>query len=199
MKLILLTYFRPQRLDTFSFGSIRRNDSHLWSDRVRNHFRVRCRRHVHPMQVRNDNKDVWKFLWVGWGLGIPWKPEIPHVLSTCHCRRRRRCVDVVRLLNDIHPFTFFRTHAKPDGDRQMKLNNELNNMSWRVRPDEVLLEIGRLFGSKMGLQKLNYEVCQDGENGADGCSLWLAIGLIAARMRWAIRLEWISLCVTMYI
>lgn len=42
--------------------------------------------------------------------------------------------------------------------RQMKLNNELNNMSWRVRPDEVLLEVGRLFGSKMGLQKLNYEV-----------------------------------------
>ncbi|XP_055641677.1 atrial natriuretic peptide receptor 1 isoform X2 [Toxorhynchites rutilus septentrionalis] len=41
--------------------------------------------------------------------------------------------------------------------KQMKLNNELNNMSWRVRPDEVLLEVGRLFGSKMGLQKLNYE------------------------------------------
>lgn len=40
----------------------------------------------------------------------------------------------------------------------MKLNNELNNMSWRVRPDEVLLEVGRLFGSKMGLQKLNFEV-----------------------------------------
>lgn len=43
-------------------------------------------------------------------------------------------------------------------DRQMKLNNELNNMSWRVRPDEVLLEVGRLFGSRMGLQKLNFEV-----------------------------------------
>lgn len=42
--------------------------------------------------------------------------------------------------------------------RQMKLNNELNNMSWRVRPDEVLLEVGRLFGSRMGLQKLNFEV-----------------------------------------
>lgn len=43
--------------------------------------------------------------------------------------------------------------------RQMKLNNELNNMSWRVRPDEVLLEVGRLHGSKIGLQKLNVEVC----------------------------------------
>lgn len=42
--------------------------------------------------------------------------------------------------------------------RQLKLNNELNNMSWRVRPDEILLEVGRLFGSKMGLQKLNFEV-----------------------------------------
>lgn len=41
--------------------------------------------------------------------------------------------------------------------RQMKINNELNNMSWRVRPDEVLLEVGRLFGSKMGLQKLNFD------------------------------------------
>ena len=42
--------------------------------------------------------------------------------------------------------------------RQMKLNNELNNMSWRVRPDDVLLEVGRLYGSKIGLQKLNAEV-----------------------------------------
>ena len=42
--------------------------------------------------------------------------------------------------------------------RQMKLNNELNNMSWRVRPDDVLLEVGRLYGSKVGLQKLNAEV-----------------------------------------
>ncbi|CAD7015388.1 unnamed protein product [Ceratitis capitata] len=41
--------------------------------------------------------------------------------------------------------------------KQMKLNNELNNMSWRVRPDEVLLEVGRLHGSKVGLQKLNVE------------------------------------------
>ncbi|TMW41792.1 hypothetical protein DOY81_013126, partial [Sarcophaga bullata] len=41
--------------------------------------------------------------------------------------------------------------------RQMKLNNELNNMSWRVRPDDVLLEVGRLYGSKVGLQKLNAE------------------------------------------
>ncbi|XP_055856918.1 atrial natriuretic peptide receptor 1 [Episyrphus balteatus] len=41
--------------------------------------------------------------------------------------------------------------------KQLKLNSELNNMSWRVRPDEVLLEVGRLFGSKVGLQKLNAE------------------------------------------
>ncbi|XP_035776449.1 atrial natriuretic peptide receptor 1-like isoform X2 [Anopheles albimanus] len=41
--------------------------------------------------------------------------------------------------------------------KQMKLNSELNNMAWRVRPDEVLLEVGKMFGSKMGLQKLNYE------------------------------------------
>lgn len=31
-------------------------------------------------------------------------------------------------------------------------------MNWRIRPDEILLEVGRLFGSKMGLQKLNFEV-----------------------------------------
>lgn len=31
-------------------------------------------------------------------------------------------------------------------------------MSWRVRPDDVLLEVGRLYGSKVGLQKLNTEV-----------------------------------------
>lgn len=40
----------------------------------------------------------------------------------------------------------------------MKLNNELNNMSWRVRPEEILLEVGRMFGSKIGLQQLNVEV-----------------------------------------
>lgn len=40
----------------------------------------------------------------------------------------------------------------------MKLNAELNNMSWRVRPEEVLLEVGRVFGSKVKLQKLNVEV-----------------------------------------
>lgn len=45
-----------------------------------------------------------------------------------------------------------------NSSRQMKLNNELNNMSWRVRPDDVLLEVGRLYGSKVGLQKLNAEV-----------------------------------------
>lgn len=40
----------------------------------------------------------------------------------------------------------------------MRTYNEVNNMSWRVRPDDILLEVGRLFGSKMGLQKLNFEV-----------------------------------------
>ena len=39
----------------------------------------------------------------------------------------------------------------------MKLNSELNNMSWRIRPDELLIEVGKMFGSKIGLQKLNYE------------------------------------------
>lgn len=38
------------------------------------------------------------------------------------------------------------------------MNNELNNMSWRVRPDDILLEVGRVYGSKIGLQKLNAEV-----------------------------------------
>lgn len=42
--------------------------------------------------------------------------------------------------------------------RQMRTYTEVNNMSWRVRPDDILLEVGRLFGSKMGLQKLNVEV-----------------------------------------
>lgn len=42
--------------------------------------------------------------------------------------------------------------------RQLRLNSELNNMTWRIRPDEILLEVGRVFGSKMGLQKLNLEV-----------------------------------------
>lgn len=40
----------------------------------------------------------------------------------------------------------------------MRTYSEVNNMSWRVRPDDILLEVGRLFGSKTGLQKLNVEV-----------------------------------------
>lgn len=31
-------------------------------------------------------------------------------------------------------------------------------MSWRIKSDDVLIEVGRLFGSKIGLQKLNFEV-----------------------------------------
>lgn len=31
-------------------------------------------------------------------------------------------------------------------------------MDWRVKPEELLIEVGKLFGSKTGLQKLNYEV-----------------------------------------
>lgn len=42
--------------------------------------------------------------------------------------------------------------------RHMRTYSEVNNMSWRVRPDDILLEVGRLFGSKTGLQKLNVEV-----------------------------------------
>lgn len=41
--------------------------------------------------------------------------------------------------------------------RQLQLNS-VNNMAWRVKPEEVLIEVGKLFGSKVGLQKLNYEV-----------------------------------------
>lgn len=48
--------------------------------------------------------------------------------------------------------------------RQLRLNSELNNMSWRIRPDEILLEVGRLFGSKMGLQKFTVDFQQFGVN-----------------------------------
>lgn len=49
--------------------------------------------------------------------------------------------------------------------RQLQLNS-VNNMAWRVKPDEVLIEVGKLFGSKIGLQKLNYEV-RDRQKGFD--------------------------------
>lgn len=38
--------------------------------------------------------------------------------------------------------------------RHMRLSADLNNMSWRVRPEEVLIEVGKSYGSKLGLQKL---------------------------------------------
>ena len=37
--------------------------------------------------------------------------------------------------------------------RRMQVTADLNNMSWRVRPEEVLLEAGKPFSSRLGLQK----------------------------------------------
>ncbi|KAJ3648141.1 hypothetical protein Zmor_019964 [Zophobas morio] len=38
-------------------------------------------------------------------------------------------------------------------NKQMRIAADLNNMSWRIRPEEVLIEIGKPFGSKLALQK----------------------------------------------
>ena len=40
----------------------------------------------------------------------------------------------------------------------MRLSAELNNMTWRIRPEELLLEVGRPFSSKMNLQQALSEV-----------------------------------------
>uniref|UniRef100_A0A182TFP5 Receptor ligand binding region domain-containing protein n=1 Tax=Anopheles melas TaxID=34690 RepID=A0A182TFP5_9DIPT len=70
--------------------------------------------------------------------------------------------------------------------KQMKLNSELNNMSWRVRPDEVLLEVGKMFGSKMGLQKLNYEVSIRKGGGGEGGGETMRLQVGPARLpHWA--------------
>lgn len=37
----------------------------------------------------------------------------------------------------------------------MKTAADLNNMSWRIRPEEVNIEAGKHFGSKLALQKLS--------------------------------------------
>ncbi|XP_069678523.1 atrial natriuretic peptide receptor 1 isoform X2 [Periplaneta americana] len=37
--------------------------------------------------------------------------------------------------------------------KRMQVTADLNNMSWRVRPEEVLLEVGKPFSSILGLQK----------------------------------------------
>lgn len=36
----------------------------------------------------------------------------------------------------------------------MRLVADLNNMSWKIRPEEVHLDVGKPFGSKTGLQKI---------------------------------------------
>ena len=36
----------------------------------------------------------------------------------------------------------------------MRLDADLNNMRWKIRPEEVLLEVGKSYGSKIGLQKI---------------------------------------------
>lgn len=46
---------------SISISSLRRNNSHLRVDRVWDNICVRRRRHVHSLQVRNDNKDSAKF------------------------------------------------------------------------------------------------------------------------------------------
>ncbi|GJQ80786.1 hypothetical protein Trydic_g9377 [Trypoxylus dichotomus] len=38
--------------------------------------------------------------------------------------------------------------------KHMRLTADLNNMRWKIRPEEVLLEVGRPFGSRTGLQKI---------------------------------------------
>ncbi|XP_052131818.1 receptor-type guanylate cyclase gcy-28, partial [Frankliniella occidentalis] len=45
--------------------------------------------------------------------------------------------------------------------RRMKEAADLHNMSWRVRPEEVLLEVGKTFSSRLGLQK-NSEMFEPG-------------------------------------
>ncbi|KAG5890712.1 hypothetical protein JTB14_016542 [Gonioctena quinquepunctata] len=39
--------------------------------------------------------------------------------------------------------------------KHMKAAADLNNMSWRIRPEEVHLESGKTFGSKLAIQKLS--------------------------------------------
>ncbi|XP_017785095.1 PREDICTED: atrial natriuretic peptide receptor 1 [Nicrophorus vespilloides] len=38
--------------------------------------------------------------------------------------------------------------------KHIRITADLNNMSWRIRPDEVMFELGLLYGSKLGLPKL---------------------------------------------
>lgn len=37
--------------------------------------------------------------------------------------------------------------------RQLKLAADLNNMSWKVRPEEVLIEVSKPYSSRLALQK----------------------------------------------
>lgn len=37
--------------------------------------------------------------------------------------------------------------------RHLRLSADLNNMSWRIRPEELLLEVGKPFSSKMNLHQ----------------------------------------------
>lgn len=37
--------------------------------------------------------------------------------------------------------------------RHLRLSADLNNMSWRIRPEELLIEVGRPFSSKINLHQ----------------------------------------------
>lgn len=63
-------------------------------------------------------------------------------------------------MRKLHYSTFLASFLHFTTCRQINMNS-INNMSWRVKPEEVLIEVGKLFGSKTGLQKLNYEVCEN--------------------------------------
>lgn len=39
--------------------------------------------------------------------------------------------------------------------RQVRIDAELNNTSWRVRPEEVLVEVGTGLGSSPALHSIN--------------------------------------------
>lgn len=44
------------------------------------------------------------------------------------------------------------------------MSADLNNMSWRIRPEELLLEIGKPFSSKINLHQAIAEVNTDESN-----------------------------------
>ncbi|XP_023309722.1 atrial natriuretic peptide receptor 1 [Anoplophora glabripennis] len=97
-----------------------------------------------------------KIHWPGGREGPP--PDIPKcgfMGNSPDCRNHEAYMMILYGSFAFGVFLAFTTTLVCITYKHMKTAADLNNMSWKIRPEEVNIEVGRHFGSKLALQKLS--------------------------------------------